>query len=72
MKDIAIKTNNPVAADELLQNFGIIMQGGGKNDPHSYVKDKRGNFKARCLSGDTSYAKFAIEHQGYNFVETID
>ncbi len=72
MKEITIKTNNPIQADELLQGWGILMENGGKNDVNSYVKDKKGNFKARCLSGDTSFAKFAIEHQGYNFMKIIE
>lgn len=64
-KDIAIKTNNPEQADSLLQNWGILMQDG-------YPKDKYGNYKARSLSGDTRFAKFAIKNQGYTFMEIID
>lgn len=73
MKEITIKTQNPFAADDLLQNYGIIMQGGGKGKESEYVKDKRGNYKARALnpSGDTSFAKFAMAKQGYN-IEIID
>lgn len=70
MKEITIKTNNPIEADKLLQNFGILMEGGGKNDESSYSKDKKGNYKARCL-GDLEYAKFAIKNQGYSFIEII-
>lgn len=72
MKEITIKTNNPVLADNLLQGFGILMQGGGKNDPSSYSKDKKGNYKARCLSGNTGFAKFAIKNQGYQDIEIIE
>ena len=71
MTEITIKTNDPIKADELLQQFGILMQGGGKNDVNSYSKDKKGNYKARCI-GDLNYAKFAIKNQGYSFVEIID
>jgi len=69
MKEIKIKTENPVKADEVLQNWGILMQGGGKQEESSYKKDKDGNYFARCLSGDTGFAKFAIENQGYSFME---
>ncbi len=72
MKNIAIKTSNPVEADRLLQNFGILMEGGGKDDPTSYVKDKKGNYRARSLSDDTSFAKFSVANQGYNFIQIID
>lgn len=71
MKDILIETNDPVKADELLQQFGVLMMGGGKNDISSYEKDGK-FYKARCL-GDLEYAKFAIEHQGYtSLVKIID
>jgi len=65
MKKITIKTANPTEADRILQNWGILMEDG-------YPKDKNGNYKARCLSGDTGFAKFAIKNQGYNFMEIID
>lgn len=71
MKEITIKTNNPLKADELLQQFGILMSGGGKNNINSYDKDKHGNYKARCL-GDLKYAQFAIKNQGYQDITIID
>lgn len=71
MKEIAIKTNNPVEADKLLQQFGVLMEGGGTEDESKYKKDKKGNFKARCI-GDLDYVKFVLKNQGYSFVEIID
>lgn len=72
-KDIQIKTNDPVEADRILQHWGILMEGGGTDNPDKFVKDKKsGNYKARCLSGDTKFAKFAIKNQGYTFMEIID
>ena len=70
-EEIKIKTNNPIAADNLLQQFGVLMSGGGKNDENSYHKDKSGNYMARCL-GDLNYVKFVIKNQGYNFIEIIE
>ena len=71
MKEIKIKTTNPIEADKILQNFGILMEGGGKNNEKSYIKDKNNNFNARCF-GDLEFAKFAIKNQGYNFIEIIN
>lgn len=67
MKDIKIKTNNPQMADEMLQNWGILMQSG-------YEQDKNGNYSARSLTGQGAidFAKFAIKNQGYNFIEILD
>ena len=70
-KDFFVKTNNPIMADGLLQQFGVLMAGGGKNDENSYVKDSRGFYKARCL-GDLEYVKFVVENQGYRFIELKD
>ena len=70
-ENITIKTNNPIEADKLLQSFGVLMQGGGKNDASSYHRDEKGNYKARCL-GDLNFVKFAIKNQGYSFIEIIE
>lgn len=72
MKEITIKTSNPVYADSVLQQYGILMEGGGKNDEQSYGKNKDGSFRARCISGDTGFAKFALKNQGYQDIEIID
>ena len=71
-RDIKIKTNNPIQADELLQQWGILMEGGGKGEESSYVKNSRGFYNARSLSGDVEFAKFAIKNQGYSFIEIIE
>ncbi len=68
MKEIKIKTNNPIEADNLLQQFGVLMAGGGKNDENSYTKDKDGNYKARCFN-DLKFVKFVIKNQKYSFIK---
>ena len=72
MKEVSIKTKNPVVADNLLQQFGVLMEGGGKNDASSYAMDKNGNYKARVLSGDVGFVKFAISNQGYLDIEIVE
>ena len=70
-KEITLKMNmSPFIADELLQNFGVLMEGGGKGVDSSYVKDKEGNYKARCL-GDLNFVQFAMANQGY-MIELIE
>ena len=68
MREITITTKKPVMADELLQKFGVLMQGGGKGKDSQFVKDSKGNYKARCL-GDLDYVQFAIKEQGYSFIK---
>lgn len=63
-RDILLETDNPVAADNLLQQFGVLMEGGGKNDPSSYVKEGK-FYRARCL-GDLGFVEFALKNQGYD------
>jgi hypothetical protein len=70
LKEITIKTVSPIAADRLLVNFGILMEGGGKGSESVYVKDEEGNYRARSI-GDLEYAKFAIKNQGYG-IEIIE
>lgn len=71
MKEVKIKTENPATADELLQGYGILLEGGGKGKESTYRKDKKGNYFARSLSGDVGFARFAMQNQGYE-IEIID
>ena len=71
MKEITIQTKSPMTADDLLQQFGIFLKGGGKGTESEYEKDKHGNYKARCM-GNLEYAKFAIKNQGYSFIKIME
>jgi len=66
MKEIKIRTQSPTTADDILQSFGILMQGGGKGLDSDYKQDKNGNYFARSMNDDTGFAEFAIKNQGYD------
>lgn len=65
MKDLLVKTANPKALDQTLNQMGaLVMQ-----DPDgSYPQVKDGAYRVRALNGDTGFLKFTIQRQGYGQV----
>ena len=62
MKELLVKSKNPKALDETLNQLGGLV---GQKSNGEYESVKPDTYAVRAVSGDIGFLKFSIQNQGY-------